>query len=111
MAESQRVLHSRKSLSVHSFMNVSDDVVVATELSEISKEILLIGKTSDLMIRQMHMLITYKLVEMIGVENLTSYTTENEDLEFVGWGNFWLILLIWSHQINGTNHRRSKKTW
>ena len=51
MAESQRVLYSRKSLSVHSFMNVSDDVVIATELSEISKEILLIGKTSDLMIK------------------------------------------------------------
>ena len=51
MAESQRVLYSRKSLSVHSFMNVSDDVVIATELSKISKEILLIGKTSDLMIK------------------------------------------------------------
>ena len=51
MAESQKVLYSRKSLSVHSFMNVSDDVVIATELSEISKEILLIGKTSDLMIK------------------------------------------------------------
>ena len=51
IAESQKVLYSSKSLLVHSFMNVSDDVVIATELSEISKEILLIGKTSDLMIK------------------------------------------------------------
>lgn len=48
---SQKVLYSRNSLSVHSVMNISNDVLVTSELSEISKEILKIGKESNLLIK------------------------------------------------------------
>ena len=48
LTNSQKVVFSRKSISVHSVLNISNDVVVANELSEISKEILKIGKESNL---------------------------------------------------------------